>query len=774
MLQGETLNDTNMSGPPIQVPERRRLKTYAFDPTSTRLSGRYLIVDIAFEPKLKPGPRGELLQVIDYDPARQKYYSIIDLNDPLILVQNGLDPIEGDPRTHQQVVYAVGMSVIERFERHLGRRFRFRADKQLYLVPHAFEGTNAFFDPIKQAIFFGYFKASPLADLPGQTIFTCLSSDIIAHELAHALVHRLRPRLVESTNSDVFAIHEGVADLVALFQHFAYRDVVFQALTEASGQIDSGGVLFELASEFGVSTGRGGALRKAIDPEQRSDSQRPAELFKAATEPHERGACFVAAVFDAFVDRFKLATADLVRIASSGTGELPPGRLHPDLVGRVTDEAVRTGDRLLGMVVAALDYLPYADVTFGDVLRAIVTADYAINPKDADGMRAALVEALRKRGIYPAQVANLTDHGLRWPEPRNALNLNGAHHAAEAVFRKVVERYPVDKDVTDKVRAKSEKAWDRIWESTWDALLETSEKLARPSNVKKIHNALTRALSDTDAVTTPSLCKELCSTTFASQIYQVFRAEGGAPAPLEALVYAATMDLDLKGDAGHDPVTYKRLHAWACAHAVGLGLDPERDIALGGVHVAYRLASDQQPLPEIVIQFSQNGKDLLPELCEELGVDDIKVNLFAGTTLIVRPGGEVKYVIAKPLPFKTEPDLDDRAATAVHRQGTERLQAMIDISGALIGRTRSACGTTGRLLSDWTSLGCTSIRVLRTEAEHGRPHDDHRSDVQRRIRRRISRHRDTWRPELADVGRLRGTAREQVATYRGFRAEHRR
>lgn len=667
-----------MSGPPIRVPERRLLKTYAFDPTSTRLSGRYLTADIAYEPKLQPGPRGELLQVIDYDPVRQKYYSLVDLNDPLILVQDGLDPTEGDPRTHQQVVYAVGMSVIERFERHLGRRFRFRAGKQLYLVPHAFEGSNAFFDPRKQAIFFGYFKASPLADLPGQTIFTCLSSDIIAHELAHALLHRIRERLVESTNSDVFAIHEGVADLVALFQHFAYRDVVFQALTEASGQIDSGGVLFELASEFGVSTGRGGALRRAIDPKQCGDSQRPVELFKAATEPHEKGACFVAAVFDAFVNRFKFATADLVRIASSGTGELPPGRLHPDLVGRVTDEAVRTADRLLGMVVAALDYLPYADVTFGDVLRAIVTADYTIDPKDADGMRAALVEALRKRGIYPAQVANLSDQGLMWPEPRNELNLNASHHAAEAVFRKVVARYPVDKNVTEKVRALSEKAWDRIWESTWDALLETSEKLERPSNVKKIHNVLTRALSRTDAVTTHSLRKELRSTAFADQLYQAFLDQGGAPAPIEALVYAATMDLDLKGDAGHDPEMYARLHAWARAHAVELGLDPERVTALGGVHVAYRLASDQQPLPEIVIQLYQNANDLRPKVSAELGVDDIKVNLFAGTTLIVRPGGLVKYVIAKPLPLKTEPAPDDRAAIVFHRQGTERLQAMIE------------------------------------------------------------------------------------------------
>ena len=38
----------------------------------------------------------------------------------------------------------------------------------------------------------------------------------------------------------------------------------------------------------------------------------------------------------------------------------------------------------------------------------------------------------------------------------------------------------------------------------------------------------------------------------------------------------------------------------------------------------------------------------------------------------------MKYVIAKPLPFMSEPPPDDRVSTTLHRQGTERLQAMIE------------------------------------------------------------------------------------------------
>ena len=83
-------------------------------------------------------------------------------------------------------------------------------------------------------------------DLPNQIIFTCLSSDIIAHELTHGIVHRLRPHFSEATNADVFAWHEAFADLIALFQHFAYPDVVKDAVNATSTHIDGSVVHFSI------------------------------------------------------------------------------------------------------------------------------------------------------------------------------------------------------------------------------------------------------------------------------------------------------------------------------------------------------------------------------------------------------------------------------------------------------------------------------------------------------------------------------------------------
>jgi hypothetical protein len=412
----------------LPAPARRVLRAFAFDPMSTRLNGRFLSVNVRFEPGLSPGPVGELLQVVDYDAYRSTWFRPVDLDDPYVLGQQGLQPSESDPRTHQQIVYAVAMSVIERFERFGGRRFSWRGRERLSLVPHAFEGRNAFFDPDRNAVLFGYYRASakePGANLPGQLMFTCLSVDIIAHEVTHAIVQRIRNHYREATNADVYAWHEAFADLVALFHHFLFPEVVENAIANSEGELGNAEALFDLAREFGESTGRGAALRSAIG------SPRTPEAFVESTEPHQRGACFVAAVFDAYLDTYRSSIAALRRLATGGSGVLPPGALPPDLVKLATREAVQNADRLLGMVVRAFDFLPVVDVTFGDVVRAIVTSDRALFPDDALRLRATLVEALRRRGIYPPGVSSLADEALVWEDPDQPLSLTNGPAAID-------------------------------------------------------------------------------------------------------------------------------------------------------------------------------------------------------------------------------------------------------------------------------------------------------------------------------------------------------
>ena len=367
-----------------------------------------------FYPKFTDPSSPKSIEVIDYDGARKTYYTPVDLNDGAILMQGGLDPSESDPRFHQQMAYAVAMKTLENFDRALGRRLRMNARKRGYtrlrIFPHAFYGANAFYDPDLNALLFGYFNADAQnsgANMPEQMVFTCLSHDVIAHEMTHAIVDRLRPLFLEPSNVDVLAFHEGFADIVALFQHFSFRDILRDQIQKTRSDIRKPTSLVELARQFGYATGGGKALRSALDDPN-------ATLLSTTIEPHARGSILVAAVFDGFFNTYRRRISDLLRVATGGTGTLPQGDLHPDLVNRLAIEASSTAQRVLDMCIRAFDYMPPVDVTFGDFLRAMITADYELVPNDEFDFREAMIEAFRLRGIYPAGVTSLAEESLLW------------------------------------------------------------------------------------------------------------------------------------------------------------------------------------------------------------------------------------------------------------------------------------------------------------------------------------------------------------------------
>ncbi len=408
---------------PYSRPARRPLQIFALDPMIARTERRRLTLEITNE-LLEPGPQGSRIQVIDYDAATRTLYQPVDLDDPAVLMNDGLTPSDSDPRFHQQMVYAVAMKTLENFEKALGRKLRFVRGKRLRIFPHAFEGANAYYDPAKVALLFGYFRAdedNPGPNLPGQTVFTCLSHDIIAHETTHALVDRLRPHFTDATNHDVLAFHEGFSDIVAIFQHFSFREVLADTIQKTRSDLHSRSALIELASQFGYATGSGKALRDAVDSKT-GGAPDPTQIT-TLLEPHDRGSILVAAVFDAFFKVYQRRIRDLIRIATGGSGVLPAGDLHPDLVNRIAGEASKTAQHVLTMCIRAFEYLPPVDVTFGDFLRALVTADYEMVPEDEAGLRGAMIESFRVRGIYPENVLSLAEDSLLWRPPESELKL---------------------------------------------------------------------------------------------------------------------------------------------------------------------------------------------------------------------------------------------------------------------------------------------------------------------------------------------------------------
>ena len=383
---------------------------------------------LQWEADLRPGPVGEYIEVVDYDPASRRWYEPVNLNAAELLAQDGLPPAEGNPQFHQQMVYAVAMNTIRNFEKALGRPIfwatryneqgppglRDEFIQRLRIYPHALRAANAYYSPEKRALLFGYFPGTT------GTVFTCLSHDIIAHETTHALLDGMHRRYIEHNHRDTLAFHEAFADLVALFQHFTFAEVLRHQISRTRGDLTSQSLLGELAQQFGEATGRYGALRDAIgrrDPT--TDVWKPIKpdptLIAQAKEPHARGSLLVAAVFRAYLSIYKSRAADLLRIATSGTGVLQPGAIHPDLVERLAAEAARIAKHFLSICIRALDYCPPVDITFGDYLRALITADFDMVPDDRYGYRVAIIESFRQWGIVPEGVRAFSEEHLRLP-----------------------------------------------------------------------------------------------------------------------------------------------------------------------------------------------------------------------------------------------------------------------------------------------------------------------------------------------------------------------
>jgi hypothetical protein len=444
----DTINDVTR----IVKPAERPLRVYAFDPGAGRYVGNEMVARVRYE-ALKPGPVGERFAVIDYDGSQKIYYERVDLDDPNIVMRQGLDPSEADPRFHQQMVYAVASETLQRFEAALGRRVPWaKFDRPpakskrtngrdttsrhlLFLYPHAMAEANAFYSRAAQGILFGYFRASttdPGANLPGQVVYSCLSHDIIAHETTHAILDGIRSYFTEPTNIDVAAFHEAFADLSALFCHFSHKEVLLDTLMKTGGRLfdaklkaevpgDDGNPqtqaeiaqinpLVQLALQFGEASGMDRGLRQMLGTLPNSKD------IETLSEPHDRGAILVAAVFDAYFTVYTRRTADLFRIFRAGGGPLNPVDLPEPLANRLAREASRTAEEFFSICAHALDYCPPVDIEFGDFLRAIVTAHSDFYPDDPDGVRKAFLEAFRLRGILPKTATSLTEGSVCWPQ----------------------------------------------------------------------------------------------------------------------------------------------------------------------------------------------------------------------------------------------------------------------------------------------------------------------------------------------------------------------
>jgi hypothetical protein len=382
----------------------REITIIVQDPTFRDERGRIVRARVSVPADwLDAGPRGQRFHVVDYDATSGELRPKLDLRDPdetgeafpwscKDRFRKASDrTLETDFLFHAQNVYAIAARTLAAFEFALGRRLAWAfPGHQLFLVPHAFAEANAHYAGDDRGVFCGYLEGAE-----GRTVYTCLSHDIVAHEVTHAILDGLRPRFIEPSLPDQPAFHEAFADIVALLSVFSVGELVEAVLgkPDREGRIPAESAtseelaetaLFSLAEQFGeeVSGVRGSSLRRSLKLPAGTAWQNDG----AFEEEHRRGEVIVAAVL-----------RTLLSMWTRRLKALTNGRALDR--ERAAEEGAKAAAHLLRMAIRGIDYAPSVELEFADFLDAVLVADQVVAPDDEHRYRPAVEKAFRAFGI---------------------------------------------------------------------------------------------------------------------------------------------------------------------------------------------------------------------------------------------------------------------------------------------------------------------------------------------------------------------------------------
>lgn len=295
-----------------------------------------------------------------------------------------------DRRFLAQQAYAVAAHTLASFERALGRRMSWANGGRLTLYANdKIEYQNTGYTRSDCSIRFGLIEDSRHRNkLP-----LVLYRDLVAHEVSHAVLDGYRPRWADAqAGADQLALHEALADLLAMLGVFAAESVVEKLI---AGQLAISGASLDSIDSTLLASGlfsfadnlfsHGRAAREPMSADPPSD-------WRTDDDPHRRAAGVVHAVL-----------ATVLRLWRAELGR-PGGRASIHQVARAGSQI---GERVLNMILRGLSYMAPVDVSWEDLLRGILAADSVVVPQDERNYRGTLRSCFADAGIISGSPASL-------------------------------------------------------------------------------------------------------------------------------------------------------------------------------------------------------------------------------------------------------------------------------------------------------------------------------------------------------------------------------
>lgn len=368
--------------------------TYFHDPFVARLDAQKGFEEellVAWEPGLADGPTSSRFAVVDYDADA-------DLLAPPARWDEKSQTFTGPAREalgregaaalqfHQVSVWAQVQCALAFFENPsaLGRPVPWAFEgNRLIVVPHAGYGENAYYDRASKSLQLYYFESE------GETIYTCLSADIVNHELGHAVLDGIRPLYSESVEPQTAAFHEFFGDWSAILLTLTNGILRGELAKSSGGRFENATALSSLAEQFGQAVEGRPYLRTACN--ELRLGERAGEL-----EPHRLSEVLTGTLFEALI----AIGANYQEPDPNGAKKTPPTPVQAFWYA---------ADRMQRTVIQPLDLLPPVEVTFRDYALAVCRSQQLSDPLDPEGYYRQLISIFRSREILTEEDQRLLE-----------------------------------------------------------------------------------------------------------------------------------------------------------------------------------------------------------------------------------------------------------------------------------------------------------------------------------------------------------------------------
>lgn len=266
---------------------------------------------------------------------------------------------------------------------------------RLPIVPRAGEEFNAYYD--RSALKFCY----ALNPRTQQTIYTCESSDIIAHECGHAILDAQHPEYWDSLLAESAAFHETFGDVSALLVALAAPAVRAAVLAENAGDLARSNRVTRLAEQLARGLFDAGCAHAVVSADALRDLANPyryrdpahlparAPATRLASESHNFSRIFSGALYDVLVGVYEQTRRE--QTTASPDAALAHARA---VTGRLFAQGVLLapqGDALFKTMAVALltASLQNFDGAYFPILKRVFVARRLLKGRETDALRAA-------------------------------------------------------------------------------------------------------------------------------------------------------------------------------------------------------------------------------------------------------------------------------------------------------------------------------------------------------------------------------------------------